>query len=247
MNEVVRIFLIAVMSLGSIALAPGKELDKAKADFALQDKLLNETYQGLRKTLQEDLFARVQEDQRSWIGYRDYISSAESKRLQKKPEDDPDYWTSAALMTENRITWLKAWKGAGAAPPRGAPGKWDGVYRDSYGGELQIVERGGKMHFSLAVVRGPTFHSGVCDGQADVNGSMARFSVRYTPGEGPTWLTFLNNRRGDGRIEVIGENTGFYHGARAYFEGYYLRVRTLQPKDLEKLLKGSPGGGTTGE
>ncbi|MBB07415.1 MAG: hypothetical protein CMN03_04040 [Roseibacillus sp.] len=247
MNEVVRIFLIVAITLGSIPLAPGKELDRAKVEFAVQDKLLNEIYQDLRKTLPADLFAKVREDQRRWIGYRDYISSAESKRLQKNPEDDPDYWTSAALMTVNRITWLKGWKGAGAPPSRGIPGKWDGIYRDSYGGELQIVERGGKLYFSLVVVRGPTFHSGACDGQAEVNGSMARFSVRYSPDEAPAWLTFLNNRQGDGRIEVIGENTGFFHGARAYFQGHYLRVQTLQPQDLEKLLKGSSEGGTTGE
>ena len=164
MNEVVRIFLIVAITLGSIPLAPGKELDRAKVEFAVQDKLLNEIYQDLRKTLPADLFAKVREDQRRWIGYRDYISSAESKRLQKNPEDDPDYWTSAALMTVNRITWLKGWKGAGAPPSRGIPGKWDGIYRDSYGGELQIVERGGKLYFSLVVVRGPTFHSGACDG-----------------------------------------------------------------------------------
>ena len=247
MNEVVKIFLIAAMGLGFISLAPGKELDKAKAGFALQDKLLNETYQDLRKTLPEDLFAKVQEDQRNWIEHRDYISSSESKRLQKKPEDDPDYWTSAALMTESRITWLKAWKGAGAPSSRGMLGEWDGVYWDGYAGELRIVKRKGKLYFSLAVARGPTFHSGICDGQAEVNGSMARFSVRYSPDEAPMWLTFLNNHRGDGRIEVIGENTGFFHGTRAYFDGHYLRVRKLSAKDLAELLKAVPEGGTVEE
>ena len=61
------------------------------------------------------------------------------------------------------------------------------------------------------------------------------------------WLTFLNNRRWDGRIEVIGENTGFFHGLSAYFEGHYLRVRKLNAKDLAELLKAVPGGGTVEE
>lgn len=217
-----KVVLITVLGFVLALMARGKELDKAKAEFAAQDKLLNVTYQDLEKSIPEYVFARVQEDQRKWIDHRDYMSTWDSKRLKKKPEDDPDYWTSAALMTESRITWMKAWKG------------------DGYAGELRIVERNGKLYFSLAVVRGPTFHSGICDGQAEVNGSMARFSVRYSPDEAPMWLTFLNNRRGDGRIEVIGENTGFFHGTRAYFEGHYLRVRALNAKDLKELLKAVP-------
>ncbi len=240
MNRVMKVVLITVLGFVLALMARGKELDKAKAEFAAQDKLLNVTYQDLEKSIPEYVFARVQEDQRKWIDHRDYMSTWDSKRLKKKPEDDPDYWTSAALMTESRITWMKAWKGAGAPSPRGTPGKWDGVYWDGYAGELRIVERNGKLYFSLAVVRGPTFHSGICDGQAEVNGSMARFSVRYSPDEAPMWLTFLNNRRGDGRIEVIGENTGFFHGTRAYFEGHYLRVRALNAKDLKELLKAVP-------
>jgi len=43
-------------------------------------------------------------------------------------------------------------------------------------------------------------------------------------------LTF---RREGGRLEVFGENTEYFHGARAYFEGTYIRLRQLKAEDLE--------------
>ncbi len=242
-----KVFLAVTLGFVLPCLAGGEDLKKSRAEFVAQDKRLNATYQDLKKSMPEHVFAMVQEDQRKWIDHRDYLSTWDSKRLQKKPEDDPGYWTSAALMTASRITFLKAWKGIGAPPPRGDPAQWDGVYRDGYGGFLRIAGKEGKLYFSLEVVRGPTFHSGVCEGQADANGSTAWFSVKYSPDEAPMWLTFLNNRRWDGRIEVIGENTGFFHGTRAYFAGHYLRVRKLNAKDLKELIKAAPGGGTAEE
>ncbi|MCH2064006.1 MAG: lysozyme inhibitor LprI family protein [Roseibacillus sp.] len=242
-----KVFLTATLGFVSMCLAQGEDLDRARAEFAAQDKVLNATYQDLKKSLPERAFARVQEDQRKWIDHRDYMSAWDSKRLQKNPENDPEYWMSAAQMTASRIAFLKAWKGIGAPPPRGKPGRWDGVYLDGYGGILRIAKRAGKLHFSLEVARGPNFHNGVCGGQAEVNGAMAWFSTRYSPDEAPMWLTFLNNRGWDGRIEVIGENTGFFHGLSAYFEGHYLRVRKLNAKDLAELLKAVPGDGTVEE
>ena len=60
-------------------------------------------------------------------------------------------------------------------------------------------------------------------------------------------LTVFNNRAMNRRIEVIGENTGLFHGMRAYFEGRYLRVRKLDEEDLEELLRVVPEGGTVEE
>lgn len=58
-----------------------------------------------------------------------------------------------------------------------------------------------------------------------------------------TWLTLLNNRKHDGRIELIGENTQPYHGDRTYFEGHYLRVSLLSGKAREKVVEEATQGG----
>lgn len=140
-------------------------------------------------------------------------------------------------LTEERVTYLSAWKGVGKAD------QWPGVYRDGYGGELRIVERGGKLHLTLHVVRGPTHHPGIIGGTGVVNGGMAWFSKEGEGALQATWLTLLNNRKRDGRIEVIGENTRPYHGARAYFDGHYLRVSLLSGKASEKVVEEAAKGG----
>lgn len=131
---------------------------------------------------------------------------------------------------------LKAWKGIGKSKD------WDGQYRDGYGGRLAMVRRGAKLHFVLEVVRGPTHHTGSITGVAEVNGAMARFAGEAPGDERPTWLSFLKNRNGDGRVEIIGENTQPFHGARAYFDGHYLRVAELSPQEKEEVEAEADGG-----
>ena len=110
---------------------------------------------------------------------------------------------------------------------------WEGVWIDGYGGILSIEEgQEASLRFTLRVVRGPTYHTGAIEGTAQCNVMSARFEIREEGVEGTTWITFL---REGGGLRLIGENTQYFHGARAYFDGTYLRVRELTTEDLKEI------------
>lgn len=230
----------ALMVIGLAGLvtgaAAGQDLAEAKAQFHKWDRALNAVYGELKKDLPEEQFAKLQQDQRDWVAHRDYLAEWEARAQGREPAEDGSYWEVAASLTESRIEMLRAWKGIGAA------GDWTGVYRDGYGGVLEMVERDGALHFTLNVVRGPTHHVGMIGGKAKLNGSTGWFELKAEGEEKPTWLTFLNNREGDGRIEVVGENTQPFHGARAYFDGSYLRVGLLAGAAADKVVADAAEG-----
>lgn len=215
----------------------GPTLAEAKAAFARHDRKLNIVYSALKKELEADRFALVQEDQRQWLEYRDYVAEWQSQARQKDPREDVGYWEMAAGMTEERVDYLRAWRGIGE------PGSWAGRYSDGRGGLLEIVEAEHGFYFSLLVVRGPTSHIGDIAGKAEVNGFMARFSVKDEGMERPCWISFLNNRNGDGRIEVFTANADRYHGMRAYFDATYLRVGLLDAKARAEVIAAANEGG----
>ena len=98
----------------------------------------------------------------------------------------------------------------------------NGIYDDDNGGTLFISEAGElTFAFEILVVRGPTAHTGELSGIAQITGETATFvdtnEEAFIEGN-PCRLTFTFV--GD-RIEVKGENTLYYHGARAYFDGTY--------------------------
>ena len=102
-----------------------------------------------------------------------------------------------------------------------------GVWIDGYGGELLIEEKGeGSIKFTIHVVRGPTYHLGALAGTAKKRmGSLGRFSIKPEGTEDETWLTFSAKGR-TGR-SAGRETRMYYHGARAYFDGKYIRVGKL--------------------
>lgn len=209
-------------------------LTDAKADFEKKDRELNQIYTGLKKDLPAHLFTVLQEDQRDWLVYRDGISKWQAGQAgQDDPDSSVERWETAAGITESRLGWLKVWR---QIPDR--IDTWEGRYSDSRGGELEIVAQDGKFYFMLNVVRGPTYHSGSINGVMRVNGDMAWFEIKAEEAEQPTWLTFVREQDGTGRVRIIGENTSYYHGMRAYFEGQYLLMSALQPKDRERVIKG---------
>ncbi|MDF1660084.1 MAG: hypothetical protein P1U58_20895 [Verrucomicrobiales bacterium] len=91
----------------------------------------------------------------------------------------------------------------------------------------------GTLSFTCNAVRGASYHLGNIDGIATANEITARFSTRPEGEEKETWLTFVQEN--DGRLRLIGENTSYFHGARAYFDGQYLRVRELTREDREEM------------
>lgn len=215
----------------TIATATGDDLDRAKAKFAVQDKALNEVYAGLKKSLDPELFAAVQEDQRGWVEYRDHMS--EWQEREDAPETAVDRWELAASITEGRIEWLKAWSKLGLRKG------WAGKYSDGRGGMLEIVEKDGKAWFALSVVRGPTFHVGGIGGLFRLNGRTGFFETKADGEERPTWLIFREPYDKEGRIVVEGENTSYFHGMRAYFEGTYLWMGKLSAEEQKKVIEGT--------
>ena len=219
--------LFLALLLGTFASAG--ELEDAKAEFAKQDQALNAAYAGLKADLDPEIFAKVREDQRGWLEYRDHVSDFQAGGGER--ESSVAWFETAAGMTASRTEWLLAWRKATQREG------WEGRYGDSYGGLLEIVEEGGKVHFRLSVVRGPTFHSGEIGGVMRTNGGTGWFETRSEDADEPTWLTFLEEHDGTGRIRVHGENTQDFHGMRAYFHGSYLWLGGLSDEDRKAVLE----------
>ncbi len=98
----------------------------------------------------------------------------------------------------------------------------NGIYDDAFGGTLTISDATEvTFAFEMTVVRGPTAHIGEIAGVAQIAGETATFidtnEEAFIDGN-PCRLTFTFE--GDW-IKVTGENTHYYHGARAYFDGTY--------------------------
>jgi uncharacterized protein YecT (DUF1311 family) len=220
--------------LGSQLIAQeNKSIDQLKADIAVADRKLNEVYQKAKASLSEWVFAELQEEQRTWIDYRDGRSE-EVARFDGGAEEGKEklssaYWESVLAETEGRIDTINGWMKWDQFAH-----EWEGVWTDGNGGWLYILENEtGKFTFLIDVVRGPTYHLGSLDGVAVWNGSSARFSLKEDGEELETWLTFIKR---DVKLEVIGENTSPFHGVRAYFEGKYLRLRELTDEDRKLIL-----------
>ena len=204
--------------------------ETAKKELKLQDQALNRVYQQLKKELEGPLFEIVRSDQRDWLQFRDYMS--EGQRGDEEFSDQEAQLKMAAGVTEERVEWLRAWLKSNEKEGL------EGRYMDSFGGHLEIAKKDGEYWFQLLVVRGPTFHLGEIGGKLRVNGGSAWFETREEGVEDPTWLTFVTERDGTSRLRIIGENTQFYHGSRAYFDGVYLWTGDLSEKERAAVIAG---------
>lgn len=224
---------IHLLLFPSAGFSQEKSLSQARQEFAAADKALNTTYQKAKTELSEYRFEQIQQEQRDWIEYRDRRSEAAARfdggAEEGTEEANPEYWNAMAYLTETRVEILEAWLKTDSFAKT-----WEGVWIDGYGGILRISEEdAGSLTFTCSVVRGPTYHLGEIGGVAQANRSTARFATKIDDEEPETWLTFL--KEGDGRIQIIGENTQYFHGARAYFDGKYLRTRELTAEDREAM------------
>jgi hypothetical protein len=70
---------------------------------------------------------------------------------------------------------------------------------------------------------------------------MGWFSDKGRDKERPTRtnLSFILRGR---KLEVVGANTGYYHGARAYFDGEYVKTSSLSAKSQAKIVKSAKTG-----
>lgn len=227
--------LSVLLSLSAAASCPAQEksLEAAKAGYTKADQELNEVYTKAKSSLPEWIFGELQQDQREWLEYRDLraeqAAAFDGGAAEGQEKNAPEYWETLAALTGERSLIIGGW-----IRHESFAHEWEGVWLDGQGGRLSILQNeAGRFTFRLEVVRGPTYHIGQIGGTAKWNGATAHFEIRVEDDEGETWLTFL--KRGL-RLEIIGENTSSFHGARAYFEGHYVRVSELTEEDRKAIL-----------
>lgn len=215
-------------------------LKEAKAEFDKADRALNAAWESVKEELDESAFAALKVEQRSWVEYRDYTSLSPgfsgAPADEAKAKQSAEYFSTAASLTATRTAWLKGLIAKDSGDT--VTGKWN----DSYGGWLEVVEKDGKLHFTIEVVRGPTAHVGGLAGIAAWNTSIGWYSDKgldKTKTE-ETNLSFI--LRDDGKLQLTGANTSHYHGARAYFDGDYVRVGSLDAKAQAAVLKSAKEG-----
>lgn len=189
----------------------------ARQEWVQADALLNTQYARLLKTEPADSIADLRQKQRDWIASRDYYCQDQPRQNDEGDvpfEQAVSYWEAMTDQTRTRIAFLKAW-----ANDKNLKSDWTGDYDDFFGGHLKIWKTKDGIRFELDVVRGPTRHTGEIEDTAKSDGDTAVFRSSDTP---PAVIAL---KRGPlSRIVVTEENTDSYHGARAYFQGLYLKV-----------------------
>ncbi len=207
-------------------------LQLARERHGEADAALNAAYRSAMELLPEGGRADLRQRQRDWIEYRDSIAEFQAA-LDEEADGDPDtsarYWESLAGLTEARTRFLETYG-------RGNPeGRVDGVWVDEAGGRMVLRLAGGPagaagLQFDISVARGPSHHLGEIRGFAPFADPDQRLAVfvdtdaeAAVDGEAAR-IEFLFDGE---RMEVKAENTGYYHGARAYFDGTYFRAGPL--------------------
>ncbi len=213
---------------------------QARAMYDKADRALNEAWSAAKATLGESEFNALKEDQKAWVEYRDYLARSPlytgAEGQDELSLDSPDYLSAAASITDERTAWLR-----GLVREWGADETLTGVWADSYGGSIEIVEKDGKLHFIVQCVRGPTSHTGGLAGSAVWNSTIGWFSDkgREEGKEEETNIAFVLDGR---RLNLHGAGTSYYHGARAYFNGEYVKVSGLGSKKQAQVLQAAKTG-----
>lgn len=215
------------------------EAKAARAAFDKADRALNAAWAAAKQALPEEEFNKLKEDQRAWVEYRDYLARSPmytgADAQGELALEAPEYLEAAAGLEDMRTEWLKGliheWKDETLT----------GYWTDSYGGSIEVVEREGHLHFVIQCVRGPTSHVGGLSGIAAWNPNIGWFSDKGRDKDktDETSLSFILR---DKKLEIIGANTGYYHGARAYFDGSYVKVKALDAKAQAKIVKAAKSG-----
>ena len=237
--------VIVISSLAAAAFARAQEepepkpptFAEAKVAFSKADAALNQAWSAAKKALTGDALAELTSGQRDWLKFRNDRAGQESEQAGEKDPKRSAIWHSiAAELSESRAEWLRG-RARQAEPEENLSGVWV----DSYGGTLQLVQRDAQLFFNVDVVRGPTYHTGGIAGIATWNQRIGWYSDKGSDPEktDESNLAFINR---EGCLEVIGANTQHYHGARAYFDGLYCKAGTLDAQKQAELVKAIESG-----
>ena len=213
-----------------------KTLAEAKAKFAKADKALNEAWAAAKKALGESEFAELQVRQRDWLKYReDQSRGANRDNGEPEGKQSAAYFETSAALIQSRADWLRG------RIRNDNNDSLTGLWTDSFGATLEIVQEKERLLFEIEVVRGPTYHTGSLAGMATWNNPLGWFSDKGRDKEktDETNLAFVS--RGN-VLEIIGANTTYYHGARAYFDGDYCKTGDLDPKRKAEITKAAEAG-----
>ncbi|MCP5549491.1 MAG: DUF1311 domain-containing protein [Akkermansiaceae bacterium] len=218
-------------------------LEEARAEFETADADLNRAYREVKTLLPDWLFDDLRAEQKEWLAGRDERALSDAvfnggRQNEGREKESPDYWRSLTWNTRTRTQMIRGWQAKG--PDGAAEIPWSGLWTDGDGGWLMIEETGDprKVRFRISVVRGPTAHLGAISGEARRNAEAGFFTdegdPEYHGDDDPTetWL-FFEKEYGPPRLEIRGIHTQPYHGARAYFDGVYTRLRAAEEKDRE--------------
>jgi uncharacterized protein YecT (DUF1311 family) len=210
-------------------------LAEAKAAFAKADSVLNEAWTAAKKTLTANVLEELTIKQRAWVLFRERRALLETREEDEaKAKQVPGYFTIAAELTDDRVKWLRG-------RSKGDDDSLTGLWIDSYGGTMELVEQDGRLLFLFNVVRGHSFDVGAIAGVAVWNTKIGWFADK---GRDPdkadeTNLAFI---RRDSELEVAGANTSYYHGRQAYFDGGYCKVAPLDEKQKSVVIAAAESG-----
>jgi uncharacterized protein YecT (DUF1311 family) len=212
-----------------------KTLAEAKAAFAKADKALNEAWVAAKKALAESDFAELQIKERDWMKFREAgARGANRENGEAEGKLTAAYYETAAELTQRRADWLRG-------RIRNVDESLTGVWIDSFGGILEIVQEKERLLFVINVVRGPAFHVGALTGVAKWNSPLGWFSDKGRDREKTEESNLVFIERGN-VLEIVGANTSYYHGAHAYFDGEYCKTESLDEKRKAEVIKSAESG-----
>jgi hypothetical protein len=144
------------------------------------------------------------------------------------------YYETAAELTQSRSDWLRG-------RIRNVDESVTGIWIDSFGGILEIVQEKERLLFVINVVRGPAFHVGALTGVTTWNSPLGWFSDKGRDKEKTEESNLVFIERGN-VLEIVGANTSYYHGAHAYFDGEYSKTGPLDEKRKAEVIKSAESG-----
>lgn len=193
-----------------------EKLSCYKTEYEKKDKTLNEVYKNLRKKIDKKLAKEMKLESRVWIKQKEefckhpiYTQDSESEK------ENSTYYSCLNDFTEDRIFYLKKAYGR-----ENVKSGLVGEYQDGQGGQFIINQNKGQNAFSISVVRGPTVHVGQIGGTLKVTQKEYRWKDKQD-GENCE----LNFTFSDYTVKVKEINCASFHGANAYFDGTYRKIK----------------------
>ncbi|MCB1178520.1 MAG: DUF1311 domain-containing protein [Leptospiraceae bacterium] len=200
----------------STIVQPNLQKDCYERKYKIADKDLNKTYKRIYSSLNKVKKKEIKENSISWIKYKDYQCDYQKEMSSSKTSGEIAYFSCLLDQTLTRTKFLKSVYNSSLTD------KVEGQYWDIYGGTLDIKKKGEAHELKINVVRGPTFHLGEISGIVEFK--KEKFTAQLGEEDNdPCFLTIETS------VKIIdikeGKGCNLYHGAKAYFDGKYFKVK----------------------